>query len=151
MLPGRASTGGTGVSFSGEYSHASEMTNVQGDIRSSVGSSRALVPVDSSGGVMDKDDDDGMPTRSLADADNYSTGGIASEGMRHRRGGESRVVGGGEPGLERVAGSDLQKATWITVWGVPPGMANDVLTRFLQFGHIEEQRGMPGSNWLYLK
>ncbi|CAM9225988.1 unnamed protein product, partial [Scytosiphon promiscuus] len=49
------------------------------------------------------------------------------------------------------SGSGRGRATWVVVWGVPLGKGNEVLTRFLNFGDVEEQRGHPGSNWLYLK
>lgn len=131
------------------------------------GSEVALVPVEASGGdgrgrnVMDDDDDDDdMPTRSLADdPDVRDDGASAAAGLRYRRGGgggggERGRVGGGSGGI--IGGGfgerpNTQRATWVVVWGVPPGTANEVLTRFLQFGHVEEQRGQPGSNWLYLK
>ena len=108
----------------------------------------ALVPVESNSAsrLMGDDDDDDMPTRSLADIHDVRDDVIGVGGLRQRRGG-----GGG-----RVAGAvnaepDEQRATWVVVWGVPPGKSNDVLTCFLQFGHIEEQRGQPDSNWLYFK
>lgn len=142
------------------------------DVGGGYGSSSevALVPLEASGvgrgrNVMDDDDDDDdMPTRSLADDPEIRDDGAsaAAEGLRYRRGGGGSVgdgrglrVGGGSGGIlgggfgaERP---DTQRATWVVVWGVPPGSANEVLTRFLQFGHVEEQRGQPGSNWLYLK
>eukprot|EP00903_Cladosiphon_okamuranus_P017556 g16170.t1 len=128
----------------------------------------ALVPVESGGGernVMDDDDDDDMPTRSLADLLDIRDDGdnAAAEGLRYRRGGavgggRGLRVGGGSGDILRGGGGgiraerpDTQRATWVVVWGVPPGSATEVLTRFLQFGHVEEQRGQPGSNWLYLK
>lgn len=128
------------------------------------GSEVALVPAEANGdgrgrNVMDDaddddDDDDMPPTRSLADGDHLDAGGdgaSAAEGLRYRRGGggggrEGTLVGGFS--AERP---DTQRATWVVVWGVPPGAANEVLTRFLIFGQVEEQRGQPGSNWLYLK
>lgn len=110
----------------------------------------ALVPVDANGSshgrsVMYEDDDDEMPTRSLADSHDVHDDGVGGRGLRQRRGGDGRTSGivNEEP--------DAQRATWVVVWGVPPGKANDVLTCFLQFGHIEEQRGKHDSNWLYFK
>ncbi|CAM9326133.1 unnamed protein product, partial [Hapterophycus canaliculatus] len=128
----------------------------------------ALVPVEASGNgrgvAMDDDDDDDMPTRSLADdPDVVSDSGFsATEGIRYRRGGTGagargpgRVSAGGGAvvgdGAFSNAEPDTERATWVVVWGVPPGKANEVLTRFLQFGDVEEQRGHQGSNWLYLK
>lgn len=128
-------------------------------------SEAALVPVEASGNsrgrnVMDDDDDDDIPTRSLADdPDDVRDGGVlfgGGEGLRSRRGG-----GGGGSGDDRMGGGggiggfnaapDTQRATWVVVWGVPPGKSNQVLIRFLQFGDVVEQRGQPGSNWLYFK
>lgn len=121
------------------------------------GSEVALVPVEANGdgrgrSVMDDDDDDVIPTRSLADEpDGRDNGTSAVEGLRCRRGGGGGGGGGILGGGFSAERPDTQRATWIVVWGVPPGTADDVLTRFLQFGHVEEQRGQPGSNWLYLK
>ncbi|CAM9208721.1 unnamed protein product, partial [Ectocarpus fasciculatus] len=128
----------------------------------------ALVPVEASGNsrgrnVMDDDDDDDIPTRSLADVpDDVRDGGVlfgGGEGLRSRRaGGGGRGGGGGDRmggGLDGIGGynaaPDTQRATWVVVWGVPPGKSNQVLIRFLQFGDVVEQRGHPGSNWLYFK
>lgn len=131
----------------------------------------ALVPVEAGGGErnvmddVDDDDDDDMPTRSLADLPDIRDDGdsAAAEGLRYRRGGgggggdgRRLRVGGGSGGILgggafRAERPDTQRATWVVVWGVPLGSANEVLTRFLQFGHVEEQRGQPDSNWLYLK
>ncbi|CAB1116319.1 unnamed protein product [Ectocarpus sp. CCAP 1310/34] len=122
----------------------------------------AFVPVEASGNsrgqnVMDDDDDDDdIPTRSLADdPDDVRDGGVlfgGGEGLRSRRGGggDDRMGGGGGFGGFNAA-PDTQRATWVVVWGVPPGKSNQVLIRFLQFGDVVEQRGQPGSNWLYLK
>lgn len=112
----------------------------------------ALVPVDStsSSRLMGDDDDDDMPTRSLADSVSHDVRDdvMGRGGLRQRRGG-----GGGHG---RAAGAvnaepEEQRATWVVVWGVPSGKSNDVLSSFLQFGQIEEQRGAPDSNWLYFK
>ncbi|CAM9524118.1 unnamed protein product [Ectocarpus sp. 4 AP-2014] len=125
----------------------------------------ALVPVEASGNsrgrnVMDDDDDDDIPTRSLADEpDDVRDGEVlfgGGEGLRSRRGGggggggDDRMGGGGGIGGFNTA-SDTQRATWVVVWGAPPGKSNQVLIRFLQFGDVVEQRGQPGSNWLYFK
>lgn len=138
----------------------------------------ALVPVEANGGanrgrnVMDDDDgdDDDMPTRSLVDDPDVHDDGPsaaaaaagAAGGLRYRPGrggGEGSRTGHGGGGGASAGGGvggfnaepDALRATWVVVWGVPPDMANEVLTRFLQFGHVEEQRGQPGSNWLYMK
>ncbi|CAM9166376.1 unnamed protein product [Pylaiella littoralis] len=142
----------------------------------SFSSAVALVPVEADGGagrgrnVMDDDDDDDdMPTRSLVDDPDSRDDGAtaaaeaaaaaAAEGLRHRRarrgdGSRTDHGGGGSAGV-LVGGvnvePDAQRATWVVVWGVPPEMAREVLTRFLRFGHVEEQRGQSGSNWIYLK
>lgn len=124
------------------------------------GGEAALVPVDANGGsrtgqtsMLDDDDDDFMPTRSLADNDVGDGGAGAGAGLRQRRGGDGRAGGSGgvDHAFGRQAEPDVQRATWVVVWGVPQEKATDVLTRFLQFGHIEEQRGHPDSNWLYFK
>lgn len=132
-----------------------------------VGSSSevALVPVEASGNgrgvTMDDDDDDDMPTRSLADdPDVVRDSGFsgATEGIRYRGGGaggggSGRVSVGGEGAVGGFSNAepDTERTTWVVVWGVPPGKGSEVLTRFLQFGDVEEQRGHAGSNWLYLK
>lgn len=157
MRAGRASTGGAGVFIGGKYDQAHEVTGTLGEMNTPVGTTTdlALVPTDSNGGSHGRnmmDDDDDLPTRSLAYANNFSAGGgTSSGGLRHRRAGEGRAVSVGEPGLGRVIEPDVQRATWVVVWGAPAGKANEVLTRFLQFGRIEEKRAMPGSNWLYFK
>lgn len=144
------------------HGQATPATDVGRGYSSSLGTGNevALVPVDSNGGnrgrsVMDDDDDDDfMPTRSLADMSAArESGDVGGEGLRHRRsGGEVRMGGlGVGQGFGRETEPDLQRATWIVVWGVPPGKINDTLACFLRFGHIEEQRGAPGSNWLYFK
>ena len=108
----------------------------------------ALVPVDSNGSsrLMGDDDDDDMPTRSLADSHDVRDDMMGAGGLRQRRGGGHGRVAGAVNALP-----DEQRATWVVVWGVPAGKSDDVLTSFLQFGHIEEQRGAPDSNWLYFK
>lgn len=157
LRAGRASTGGAGVFISGRYDRANEVTGAHGGMSTPVETTTdlALVPTDSNGGSHGRimmDDDDDLPTRSLAYADNFTAGGgIASGGLRHRRAGEGMAVSVGEAGLGRVIEPDVQRATWVVVWGAPAGKANEVLTRFLQFGRIEEKRAMPGSNWLYFK
>lgn len=111
------------------------------------------MPVDASGtqGPDDMDDDEDLPTRSLVDTDADDGGvGLNVGGIRQRRGGNSQVsvVGGG---YGSRAEPDATRDTWVVVWGVPPGKSNDVLSCFLQFGHIEEQRGVPDTNWVYFK
>ncbi|CAM9466884.1 unnamed protein product [Discosporangium mesarthrocarpum] len=58
-------------------------------------------------------------------------------------------MGGPQHGTSQV--EDMSRSTWVVVWGVPEGAANDVFLMFQRFGDIVEQRGMPGSNWLYLR
>ncbi|CAM9263741.1 unnamed protein product [Laminaria digitata] len=156
MMPtagaGGALGGGAGGGPGGGYGQASAAV---GGVRGGglgggnmgYGGEVALVPVDSNGSsrLMGDDDDDDMPTRSLADSHDVRDDLLGKGGLRQRRGGHGGAVGAvnAEP--------DEQRATWVVVWGVPPGKSNDVLSSFLQFGHIEEQRGAPDSNWLYFK
>lgn len=158
---GGATSGGAGTAYGGR-GYGGQSMNGAGGGRTEYNanaawnsSEAALVPVDSNGSsrvgqssMLDDDDDDFMPTRSLADND---VGDGAGAGLRQRRGGGDRAGSGADQGFARQAEPDVQRATWVVVWGVPKGKETDVLTRFLQFGHVEEQRGLPDSNWLYFK
>ncbi|CAM9123821.1 unnamed protein product [Sphacelaria rigidula] len=113
----------------------------------------ALVPIDAAGSrggdAMDEDDD--LPTRSLVDTDPADVAGQLAGGIRQRRGGESQEAARNGGRFGSRIDPDAKRDTWVVVWGVPPGKSNDVLSCFSQFGHVEEQRGVPDSNWLYLK
>lgn len=157
---GGVTMGGAGAAYGGAYGQANPVMGVTLDSSSNVGFGNevALVPVESNGSsrgqdVMDdnEDDDDYMPTRSLADNSDVGDSGVRAGGLRNRRGGDGRLGGGVDAGFGRRTEPDAQRATWVVVWGVPPGKSSEVLTCFLQFGHIEEQRGKPNSNWLYFK
>lgn len=147
---------GLGAAYGSNYEQASPAMGGNYSSKVSFGGSVALVPVDtnsngdSRGRSVADDEDDDMPTRSLADTAHASDGGVRAEGLRHRRG-EGRVGGDVNTVFGGREEPVSQRVTWVVVWGVPPGRADDVLTSFLQFGHIEEQRGKPDSNWLYLK
>lgn len=117
------------------------------------GSEVALVPIDAAGSrggdAMDEDDD--LPTRSLVDTDPAEVADQLAGGIRQRRGGESQEAARNGGRFGSRIDPDAKRDTWVVVWGVPPGKSNDVLSSFSQFGHVEEQRGVPDSNWLYLK
>lgn len=93
---------------------------------------------------MDEDEDDMLPTRSLV----VDTSGV--DGLRQRRT-STDYEEKSRNEYQQNAVPDAQRETWVVVWGVPPGMSGDVLSCFLNFGHIEETRGHPDSNWVYLK
>lgn len=155
--------GAGGYNNPGQTAQQQQQQHGFGGARVGFSSEVALVPVEASGNsrgrnVMDDDDDDDdIPTRSLADGpDDVRDGGVlfgGGEGLRSRRGGggDDRMGGGGAGIGGFNAAPDTQRATWVVVWGVPPGKSNQVLIRFLQFGDVVEQRGQPGSNWLYFK
>lgn len=100
--------------------------------------------------AMDEDDD--LPTRSLVDDDSVAGAGFpGGDGLRNRR---PRCDPAADRGVDIGSGAsrpDIERDTWVVVWGVPPGKSTDAVSCFLEFGHIQEQRGHDDSNWLFLR
>lgn len=146
--------GGGGYGAAGGPGHGNSTYAPSGAWSGEAASSEvALVPIDAAGSrggdAMEEDDD--LPTRSLVDTDTNDVAGPGGSHLRQRRGADSRVAGVDEGRYGSRADPDASRDTWVMVWGVPEGKSNDVLSCFLQFGQVEEQRGVQGSNWMYLK